>query len=62
MTTEERYRPQTLYQAGGSAVADAFHNQSLYCRANDAPITARVLRPATACHCLSVSGLPVAGA
>jgi len=43
MTTEERYRPQTLYQAGGSAVADAFHNQSLYCRANDAPITARVV-------------------
>ena len=39
---EERYRPQTLYQAGGSAVADAFHNQALYCRANDAPITARI--------------------
>jgi hypothetical protein len=39
----ERYRPQELYQAGGSAVADAFHNQSLYCRANDAPITARIV-------------------
>lgn len=41
--TEERYRPQSLYQAGGSTVTDAFHNQSLYCRANDAPITARVV-------------------
>ena len=37
------YRPQSLYQSGGSAVADAFHNQSLYCRANDAPITARIV-------------------
>lgn len=37
------YKPQELYQAGGDAVADAFHNQSLYCRANDAPITARVV-------------------
>ncbi len=41
--TEQRYRPQSLYQAGGSSVADAFHNQALYCRANDAPITARVV-------------------
>ena len=40
---EERYRPQTLYQAGGNAVADAFHNQAMYCRANDAPITARIV-------------------
>jgi hypothetical protein len=40
---QERYRPQTLYQAGGSAVTDAFHNQALYCRANDAPITARIV-------------------
>ena len=40
---EERYRAQTLYQAGGSTVADAFHNQALYCRANDAPITARIV-------------------
>src|SRR5688572_33491187 len=30
---EERYRPQTLYQAGGKSVLDAFHNQALYCRA-----------------------------
>ena len=37
------YRAQTLYQAGGSTVADAFHNQALYCRANDAPITARIV-------------------
>ena len=41
--TEQRYRPQSLYQAGGNAVADAFHNQMLYCRANDAPITARIV-------------------
>ena len=40
---EPRYRAQTLYQAGGNTVADAFHNQALYCRANDAPITARVV-------------------
>jgi hypothetical protein len=38
-----RFKPQTIYAAGGSAVADAFHNQALYCRANDAPITARVV-------------------
>ena len=41
--TEQRYRPQTLYETGANAVADAFHNQALYCRANDAPITARVV-------------------
>ena len=41
--SEQRYRRQTLYQAGGSAVVDAFHNQALYCRTNDAPITARVV-------------------
>lgn len=40
---EDHYRRQTLYEAGGSAVADAFHNQALYCRANDAPITARIV-------------------
>ena len=40
---EPRYRAQTLYQAGGNTVAHAFHNQALYCRANDAPITARVV-------------------
>lgn len=40
---EALYRAQTLYQAGGSTVADAFHNQALYCRANDAPITARIV-------------------
>ena len=41
--TEHRYRPQSLYQAGGSTVANAFHNQAVYCHANDAPITARVV-------------------
>ncbi|MDP3673724.1 MAG: DUF2332 domain-containing protein [Novosphingobium sp.] len=41
--SEEHYRQQTLYQTGGSAVADAFHNQSLYCRTNDALITARIV-------------------
>ena len=40
---EQRYRRQSLYAAGGNAVADAFHNQALYCRANDAPITARIV-------------------
>lgn len=40
---EDRYRRQTLYEAGGDAVRDAFHNQALYCRANGAPITARVV-------------------
>ena len=40
---EARYRAQGLYQAGGSTVTDAFHNQTLYCRTNDAPITARVV-------------------
>ena len=40
---EPNYRAQTLYEAGGSTVTDAFHNQTLYCRANDAPITARVV-------------------
>ena len=40
---EAGFRAQGLYQAGGSTVADAFHNQALYCRANDAPITARIV-------------------
>jgi len=38
----EAYRHQTIYEKGGSAVEDAFHNQVLYCRKNDAPVTARV--------------------
>ncbi|MET0179192.1 MAG: DUF2332 domain-containing protein [Novosphingobium sp.] len=40
---DQRYRPQALRQSGGSAVRDAFHNQVLYCRSNDAPVTARIL-------------------
>ena len=52
---EQRYKPQTLYEAGGSAVADAFHNQALYCRANDAPITARIVE---AVRELLASGAP----
>ena len=52
---EPSYRAQTLYQAGGSTVVDAFHNQSLYCRANDAPITARVVE---AVRHLLASGAP----
>ena len=41
--TEPSYRPQALYQAGGNTVIDSFHNQALYCRANDAPVTARIV-------------------
>jgi hypothetical protein len=37
------YRYQEIYTKGESAVADAFHNQVLYCEANGAPITARVV-------------------
>ncbi|HUQ13939.1 MAG TPA: DUF2332 domain-containing protein [Novosphingobium sp.] len=39
----EGYKRQELYQSGGDAVRDAFHNQMLYCRANDAPVTARIV-------------------
>ncbi len=34
---------QTLYESGGDAVREAFRNQVRYCRANDAPITARAV-------------------
>lgn len=37
------YRYQEIYTTGDSAVGDAFHNQVLYCEANGAPITARVV-------------------
>ena len=37
------YRYQEIYTKGESALADAFHNQVLYCEANGAPITARVV-------------------
>jgi hypothetical protein len=40
---DERHTQQTIYQTGGDAVAEAFHNQALYCRANNAPITARIV-------------------
>ncbi len=51
----ERYQPMELGDTGGDAVRAAFHNQVLYCRANDAPVTARIVaalaalldRPAT---------------
>jgi hypothetical protein len=43
------YRYQEIYQAGGSAVADAFHNQVLYCEANGAPVTARVVAAVAGC-------------
>lgn len=37
------YRYQEIYTKGASAVGDAFHNQVIYCEANGAPITARVV-------------------
>jgi hypothetical protein len=37
------YRYQEIYTKGESAVVDAFHNQVLYCEANGASITARVV-------------------
>ena len=37
------YRYQEIYTTGASAVGDAFHNQVLYCEANGAPVTARVV-------------------
>lgn len=39
----ERYRPMELDDKGAGMVRDAFHNQMLYCRANDAPVTARIV-------------------
>ncbi|HMP46459.1 MAG TPA: DUF2332 domain-containing protein, partial [Sphingopyxis sp.] len=39
----ERYRPMELGDTGPAAVRAAFHNQILYCRANDAPVTARIV-------------------
>lgn len=51
----ERYEKVDIGDTGASAIRTAFTNQVLYCRANDAPITARVVaalaalldRPAT---------------
>ncbi|WP_260580488.1 DUF2332 domain-containing protein [Sphingopyxis sp. PET50] len=39
----ERYRPIELGDTGADAVRAAFYNQVLYCRANDAPVTARIV-------------------
>jgi hypothetical protein len=39
----ERYQPVDMAETGSAAVRTAFSNQVLYCRANDAPVTARVV-------------------
>jgi hypothetical protein len=39
----EGFRKQTIYETGGNAVVDAFHNQVQYCAKNDAPVTGRVV-------------------
>lgn len=39
----ERYRPMELGDSGADAIRAAFANQVLYCRANDAPVTARIV-------------------
>jgi len=39
----ERYQPVDMAETGPKAIRTAFANQVLYCRANDAPITARVV-------------------
>ncbi|WP_077147825.1 DUF2332 domain-containing protein [Sphingopyxis sp. KK2] len=39
----ERYQPVELGDTGADAVRAAFANQILYCRANDAPVTARIV-------------------
>jgi len=39
----ERKDQQAPYETGGDAVREAFRNQVKYCRANDAPVTARVV-------------------
>lgn len=39
----ERYQPIELGDTGKEAVRAAFANQVLYCRANDAPVTARIV-------------------
>ena len=39
----ERYDFVDMAQSGPAAVRTAFANQMLYCRANDAPITARIV-------------------
>ena len=39
----ERYQAMELGDTGAEAVRGAFANQILYCRANDAPVTARIV-------------------
>lgn len=39
----ERYQPVELGDTGQEAIRAAFANQVLYCRANDAPVTARIV-------------------
>jgi len=39
----ERYQAMELGDTGAEAVRGAFANQVLYCRANDAPVTARIV-------------------
>ena len=39
----ERYQPVELGDTGADAVRAAFANQVLYCKANDAPVTARIV-------------------
>lgn len=39
----ERYRPVDMAETGRGAVRTAFANQVAYCRANDAPVTARIV-------------------
>ena len=39
----ERYQPVDMAETGPRAVRTAFANQVAYCRANDAPITARIV-------------------
>ncbi len=39
----ERYRLVDMAETGTEAVRTAFANQVVYCRANDAPVTARIV-------------------
>ena len=53
-TVEQRvvasgYRFKDVYRTGGDALADAFHNQVLYCEASGASITARIVGALVAC-------------
>ena len=68
----ERYRLVDMAETGTAAVRTAFANQVAYCRANDAPVTARIVaalatlldKPATefARRIISWEGAPLADA